>query len=75
MPEMDGITCTKEIRRLEELEQQVFSVPIVALTANLLQDTPQLCKEAGFSDFLSKPVRKHDLFEMVKKWTHLERVL
>jgi CheY-like chemotaxis protein len=72
MPLMDGITCTKEIRKMEENEDPRDFIPVIAMTANLLQDTPVVCKEAGFSDFLSKPTRKADLIAIVKKWTCCE---
>jgi signal transduction histidine kinase/CheY-like chemotaxis protein len=55
MPEMDGIEATRAIRtfggRLAEL-------PIIALTANAFPEDVQLCREAGMTDFLAKPLRK-----------------
>jgi CheY-like chemotaxis protein len=55
MPEMDGLTATRAIRapggRFEEL-------PIIALTANAFPEDVKICREAGMSDFLAKPLRK-----------------
>ncbi|MGY3458788.1 CheY-like chemotaxis protein [Bradyrhizobium sp. LM3.4] len=55
MPEMDGLAATRAIRaqggRFEAL-------PIVALTANAFAEDVKICREAGMSDFLAKPLRK-----------------
>lgn len=55
MPEMDGLAATRAIRA----EGNRFAVlPIIALTANVFPDDVKICREAGMSDFLSKPLRK-----------------
>ncbi|WFT91635.1 ATP-binding protein [Bradyrhizobium barranii] len=55
MPDMDGLAATRAIRaqggRFEAL-------PIVALTANAFPEDVKICREAGMSDFLAKPLRK-----------------
>ncbi len=55
MPDMDGLAATRAIRaqggRFETL-------PIVALTANAFPEDIKICREAGMSDFLAKPLRK-----------------
>lgn len=55
MPDMDGLAATRAIRaqggRFE-------SLPIVALTANAFPEDVRICREAGMSDFLAKPLRK-----------------
>ena len=63
MPEMDGVDTTKRIRSLADPKYQ--SVPIVALTANVLGDVKSIFIENGMNDFLAKPM---DVLE-------LERVL
>lgn len=55
MPDMDGLAATRAIRaqggRFEAL-------PIIALTANAFPEDIKICREAGMSDFLAKPLRK-----------------
>ncbi len=59
MPEMDGITATREIRKFNA------DVPIVALTANVTQDDVKLYNECGFAGFLAKPTRLSDLYKLL----------
>ncbi|SMG34962.1 ATP-binding protein [Dethiosulfovibrio salsuginis] len=54
MPEMDGLEATKAIRELERISG--MHVPIIALTAGVLKDEMERCKEAGMDDFLTKPI-------------------
>lgn len=62
MPEMDGIDTLKNIRALQDprLEQ----VPIVALTANAVSGAREMFLEAGFDEYISKPIER-DKFEKV----------
>jgi PAS domain S-box-containing protein len=61
MPEMDGIECTRIIRT--ELSGKIRNVPVIAVTASVLEGKTDLCKENGMNDYLSKPFtaeRLHD---------------
>ena len=55
MPEMDGIAATRAIRAQGG---RFATLPIIALTANAFQEDVRICREAGMSDFLAKPLRK-----------------
>ncbi|MCA1384649.1 MULTISPECIES: ATP-binding protein [Bradyrhizobium] len=55
MPDMDGLAATRAIRAQGE---RFEALPIVALTANAFPEDIKICREAGMSDFLAKPLRK-----------------
>jgi two-component system, sensor histidine kinase len=55
MPEMDGLTATRAIR---SRAGHFAALPIIALTANAFAEDIKLCRDAGMSDFLAKPLRK-----------------
>ncbi|TXF79204.1 response regulator [Chryseobacterium sp.] len=63
MPVMDGIEATKQIRLLSEYKD----VPIIGVTAGNVLGEKEKCLNAGMNDFLPKPLRHADLFEMLKK--------
>ncbi len=71
MPEMDGFTATREIRRLEG-QGRVLSadghLPIVALTANAIKGDRELCLEAGMDDYLSKPIEPLALVATINRF-------
>jgi signal transduction histidine kinase/ActR/RegA family two-component response regulator len=53
MPVMDGFSCTRHIRAREDENR---SVPIIALTANLIDSQQSSCIEVGMNAYLGKPV-------------------
>lgn len=58
MPEMDGLTATKEIRKLEG---EVKNIPIIAMTASAIKEDKDACIQAGMNDFISKPINIEQL--------------
>ncbi len=60
MPEMDGFTATKEIRRLESAKH-LSRTPIIGMTAHALVGDKDKCIEAGMDVYLPKPVVESDL--------------
>jgi signal transduction histidine kinase/ActR/RegA family two-component response regulator len=54
MPVMDGFTCTAKIRGRED---QLKNIPIIAVTANLMDADKKRCIECGMNDFLKKPIK------------------
>lgn len=71
MPEMDGFEATALIR---DSDSKVLNhaVPIIAMTANAMRGDREECIEAGMDDYLTKPVKKENLAEMLKKWLKLD---
>jgi len=72
MPEMDGYQATGEIRN-KNSKVLNHDIPIIALTANAMQEDREKCMNAGMSDYLTKPVKRHDLSQMLKKWLKLKK--
>ncbi|MGI9947178.1 ATP-binding protein [Vibrio hyugaensis] len=60
MPVMDGITATRLIRKKR------ISIPIIALTAHALESDKSMCLKAGMDGFISKPVRRQDVYEAIQ---------
>lgn len=67
MPVMDGVTATREIRKNIEYKE----MPIIALTANVMEDSREVVYEAGMNDFISKPLDVKHLFAILKKWLRI----
>jgi PAS domain S-box-containing protein len=63
MPEMDGLEASRRIRRLP-LETQP---KIIALTANAMQGDRELCLAAGMDDYVSKPVKIHEISAAIRR--------
>ncbi|MDQ1298768.1 MAG: hypothetical protein QG558_1307, partial [Campylobacterota bacterium] len=63
MPVMDGLSATREIRKLGFAD-----LPIIALSAAVLQDDLALATEAGMNDFVAKPIDKTVLQNVLAKW-------
>lgn len=67
MPVMDGLAATRAVRALEEPAAR--SVPIIAMTANVLPHQVQKCLDAGMDDHLGKPIDPQALFAALNRWS------
>jgi signal transduction histidine kinase/ActR/RegA family two-component response regulator len=67
MPVMDGYEATRRIRSQEGARGR--RRPIVALTADTLQEDRERCLDSGMDDFLSKPVSRAQLAATIARWT------
>lgn len=66
MPILDGISA------MERLQTEKYQKPVIALTANAMNESRNLCLASGFSDFLAKPILALDLYNSIKKLADLE---
>ncbi len=66
MPQMDGMTCAREIRKSDN--PAIAKVPIIAITGNARNYSESDFSEAGFNDFLPKPLDFDKLVELVKTY-------
>lgn len=64
MPEMDGYKATRAIREKPEFN----SLPIIAMTANVMTGDREKCLEAGMNDHVAKPIDPDNLFNTLVKW-------
>ncbi len=64
MPVMSGLEATRMIKTREGMQH----IPIIALTASVLQDDIDQCNAAGMDDFIEKPIRSDHLMEVIRKW-------
>lgn len=67
MPQMDGMACAREIRKLSD--KQKSQIPIIAITGNAKNYSDQDFQDAGINEYLQKPLDFDKLVECVKKWT------
>ena len=61
---MDGLEATVEIRK----DSHYQNLPIVAMTASVLQGDRDKCMEAGMNDYVAKPIEPDKLWEALLKW-------
>lgn len=62
MPGMDGIETLKELKKIDG-----FNTPVIALTADAIVGSKEKFLEAGFDDYISKPIDRNYLDELIKK--------
>jgi signal transduction histidine kinase/CheY-like chemotaxis protein len=67
MPVLDGFEATKEIRRFENSLNEVRT-PIIAFTAHAVKGYRETCLKHDMDDYLTKPVRKNDLLNIIATW-------
>ena len=63
MPELDGFEATQLIRK-----SGFKSIPIIALTAHAMLEDREKCLDAGMDDYVTKPIKREVIYEIVNKW-------
>jgi CheY-like chemotaxis protein len=65
MPVMDGVECTRQIRALPDPVKS--KLPIIAISGNIHNYTPEEFRKFGFDDFIQKPLNYDKVLATVKK--------
>jgi len=63
MPLLDGIETTKRIR--EDEKGKKVRIPIIAVTANAMKGTKELCLAAGMDSYITKPLRSEEIINTI----------
>lgn len=71
MPELDGIETTHIIRRFHE---EYNDVPIIALTANVMEEMRAMFLCEGMNDFIAKPIEMRMLVAKIRQWLPKEKI-
>ena len=69
MPEVDGYEATRLIRTAKTLPDYCAQLPIIAMTANVLEGDREICLKAGMDDYVSKPISLVSLMKTLERWS------
>lgn len=67
LPGMDGYETTARIRN-QDFRVHNHEIPIIAYTANVMQEDRERCLAAGMNDYISKPLRIRELTDVLARW-------
>ena len=67
MPKMNGVEVTQQIRQFDSGALN-YGVPVIAMTASVMQEDRDICAAAGMNDYLPKPVQPRELARVITKW-------
>lgn len=70
MPLVDGLEATRQIRS----SLAFAALPVIAVTANALEEEQRRCMDAGMNDFITKPLRPETLYAALAKWLSRQRL-
>src|SRR5262249_577595 len=71
MPQMDGFKATAAIREKEKSTRD--HIPIIAMTGYAMKQDRQRCLDAGMHTYVSKPIRSHELYEIIDNTANLHK--
>jgi signal transduction histidine kinase/DNA-binding response OmpR family regulator len=67
MPEMDGFEASIILCQMK-VKNEISDIPIIALTANAMKGDREKCLESGMNDYITKPIRKAALRNILMQW-------
>ena len=67
MPVMDGYDATEALREYES-EAELKHLPVIAMTANVMEGDEEKCLAAGMDDYVAKPIKLQALKEALARW-------
>ncbi len=73
MPEMNGIDTLEHIRKLPG--SKYVAMPVIALTANVVSGAREMFLEAGFDDFMAKPISIDKMEKILRKYLRRELIM
>ncbi len=68
MPVLDGLETTRRIRAGEQARGDCRRLPVIAMTANVMREAIDSCREAGMDDFLPKPFKREQMIDILSRW-------
>ncbi len=68
MPEMDGFDATRQLRLKNTKSISDTVMPVIAMTANVMDGDKQRCLDVGMDDYLGKPVKMDELEDVLRRW-------
>ncbi len=68
MPEMDGLTAAREIRK----DERYAALPILAMTAHAMAGDRELSLKAGMNDHVTKPIDPDALYAAIRRWVKIK---
>ena len=70
MPEMSGTECLDILKKIERVDG--FYIPVVVLTANVIEGSREMYLREGFCDYLSKPINQLELDRVLREQLGIE---
>jgi len=64
---MDGLTCVRRIRELQQEGVVHGHIPVIAVTANVRSEQVEVALKAGMDNVISKPFRIPELYACIQK--------
>ena len=68
MPEMGGLEATAEIRMIER--SKGTHTPVIGVTAHAMKGDRERCLRAGMDEYISKPIRREELFKAMQRCSY-----